>query len=65
MKNEFHVFMPLGLILERFPVMAQQADVCLQLSETKFAGPKKSDVKKNLPSNRNIQLTNHMVTSSI
>ena len=41
MKNEFHVFMPLGLILERFPVMAQQADVCLQLSETKFAGPKK------------------------
>ena len=61
MKNEFHVFMPLGLILERFPVMAQQADVCLQLSETKFAGPKKSDVKKNFPSNRNI----HMVTPSI
>jgi len=45
------------LILERFPVMAQQADVCLQLSETKICSRKKSDVKKNLPSNRNILLT--------
>ena len=48
MKNEFHVFMPLGLILERFPVMAQQADVCLQLSETKFAGPKKKVMSRKI-----------------
>jgi hypothetical protein len=40
-EKQISFFMALGLILERFPVMAQQADVCLQLSETKFAGPKK------------------------
>ena len=32
-EKQISFFMALGLILERFPVMAQQADVCLQLSE--------------------------------